>query len=503
MTTNVNDNFVYNASGFEFTPIALQNCSDRNRSVSQPAFMPPPTETAVSSVLSQVTESASSVSPPGNSFNRASDDSTDSCIALYENLFLQREFFPIPSKSSTGSPSTSEEASKMTPTWDGVDREAGVDEATSSLEITCDKAEAVVRSFLQKGSLEDVAGTTESNKICAKLETALKNTSTSISDVASLMNKLASSGDAKEFFKTPRFLEIGSLITKFITANQAKVAKLDFKDFSNIIAAFDKLGYRNEGLFVEVFGNAIIHTKRTDFYTINFQNIADILHAFASMNILNEGVFTKLSTVILSKLKSKDFLEKQMVQQASFSSITTILWSYACYKSSSDDRCQEAVASLIDRYKSKVLVACNEDKIRLIQAKMAYDLPVESKDIDFYRREKEKIEAPSQNRNEIIIQHLANTLGMEFKRGTLLNSSHHIPDLLDLTKKVVIEFDGPAHFIKNGDGTNHINGSTQLRDFMIRTKDKVQVVSIPWFEWASLGEDSEKIDYLQGRIIKK
>jgi hypothetical protein len=305
-----------------------------------------------------------------------------------------------------------------------------------------------------------------------------------------------------DFSASDRFLEIGSKIASFIVVNKAKLENLSFRGFSEIIHAFERLGYRDENLFCEVFGSLINKTKHGEFSEMTFHDAANILHAFASLNIFDDNVFKKLSKVILNKCKSTVFLEKQMVDRATLNSISSILWAYACCKThTNDDTYKTVVETLLDKYKSQVFMAGGGDFTRIMQAKIVYDLPLKKDEIDRYDKDKQEIEVSYQNHSEKTIQRLAQKyLGIEFKRGTPLKLSHHIPDLLDANKGTVLEFDGPFHFIKNGEGTNHVNGSTQLRDFMIQTKDKMKLVTIPWFEWASKANRAQQIQYLESRL---
>ena len=70
---------------------------------------------------------------------------------------------------------------------------------------------------------------------------------------------------------------------------------------------------------------------------------------------------------------------------------------------------------------------------------------------------------------------------------------------------LIIEVDGPSHFLRGGDGdgadgksgrTTRLNGFHAFKDRLLE-KQGFKVLHIPYFEWQSLAGDAEKEEYLR------
>ncbi|MBX9621561.1 MAG: hypothetical protein K2X28_06005, partial [Alphaproteobacteria bacterium] len=70
-------------------------------------------------------------------------------------------------------------------------------------------------------------------------------------------------------------------------------------------------------------------------------------------------------------------------------------------------------------------------------------------------------------------------------------------DFYSPQQNLVVEVDGPSHFIEK---TYRYNAQTLLRDRILEKSDRVKVVHVPYFEWAPLRNDSEKKQYLMRKV---
>ena len=75
--------------------------------------------------------------------------------------------------------------------------------------------------------------------------------------------------------------------------------------------------------------------------------------------------------------------------------------------------------------------------------------------------------------------------------------------------EVIIEVDGPSHFLRGGDGadvrsgrTTRVNGFHAFKERLLE-KQGFKVLHIPYFDWDLLAGDAERVEYLRRLAVDK
>jgi len=75
------------------------------------------------------------------------------------------------------------------------------------------------------------------------------------------------------------------------------------------------------------------------------------------------------------------------------------------------------------------------------------------------------------------------SIGLQPEEEVLTKSGYHIDALVEANgKKIGIEVDGPTHFVGRKP-----TGSMLLKHRQVNTLDEIEVISVPYWEWDSLG----------------
>jgi len=263
------------------------------------------------------------------------------------------------------------------------------------------------------------------------------------------------------------------------------------------MCAFSQMGYRDTKLFEEIFIPQIMSYNMAILLTVLMpHDIIMILKAFISLNIMNDRVFSDLSNVI----------NKQRMENVpySISQITTILWQYAVYKAVTSDNQFESFVKTIMADSRLSVDACLQDKdlIRFVQAAHVYDRKISVGGLARFKQFKFINESPLSAKERSVGIWLSRVTGYQFQKSIALENSGHIPDFYDSTKKIVVEFDGPTHFLVNTDGQLYSDAQTLLRDYIMKNKDGVKVVTIPYHIWDTIQNDLHAHSYLTCELEK-
>ena len=93
---------------------------------------------------------------------------------------------------------------------------------------------------------------------------------------------------------------------------------------------------------------------------------------------------------------------------------------------------------------------------------------------------------PSALQNDAVTQLKA--IGLEPEEEVLTGSGYRIDAIVETNKnRLAVEVDGPSHFIGRKQ-----TGSTILKHRQIASLDELRVVSVPYWEWNELKEESNK-----------
>ena len=93
-------------------------------------------------------------------------------------------------------------------------------------------------------------------------------------------------------------------------------------------------------------------------------------------------------------------------------------------------------------------------------------------------------------------------IGLETKEEVLVGSGYRIDAIVKVNGKTIgIEADGPSHFIGRSKSTS---GSTILKRRQVSSIDGIELVSVPYWNWDTLGNDEvKKQEYLRHLLSLK
>ncbi|EJK54479.1 hypothetical protein THAOC_25889, partial [Thalassiosira oceanica] len=88
--------------------------------------------------------------------------------------------------------------------------------------------------------------------------------------------------------------------------------------------------------------------------------------------------------------------------------------------------------------------------------------------------------------------------GMDLGEEVLLGSGYRIDALVKFSdgRNVAVEVDGPSHFIDR-----RPTGSTTLKHRQVARVDRIEVVSVPYWEWNELKNSEMKQHYLRVKLV--
>ena len=72
-------------------------------------------------------------------------------------------------------------------------------------------------------------------------------------------------------------------------------------------------------------------------------------------------------------------------------------------------------------------------------------------------------------------------------------------DLALRSSRIAVEVDGPSHFLRDVHGVYWPNGSTRLKQRLLRAAGW-RLVSVPFFEWDPLHSHETQRNYLQRKL---
>ncbi|EJK57295.1 hypothetical protein THAOC_22677, partial [Thalassiosira oceanica] len=88
-------------------------------------------------------------------------------------------------------------------------------------------------------------------------------------------------------------------------------------------------------------------------------------------------------------------------------------------------------------------------------------------------------------------------VGFDVDEEVLLGSGYRIDAFVKISdeRKVAVEVDGPSHFIDR-----RPTGSTILKHRQVVPLDRIEVVSVPYWEWDELMSSETKQHYLREKL---
>ena len=207
---------------------------------------------------------------------------------------------------------------------------------------------------------------------------------------------------------------------------------------------------------------------------LNKQEVANFLWACATVGYTDEQLFLVFAPVIVSKL-----------EQCNKQGLTNIAWAYSVANMPRQDVFNHAFNRSLA---SKESALSDESLFQLHQWQL-WQQELESGFAELPRSLQEKCcntfisakHSESKLQNDVVGELIA--AGHDLEEEVLLGSGYRVDALVEFGdgRNVAVEVDGPSHFIQR-----RPTGSTILKHRQVVRLDRVEVVSVPYWEWDEL-----------------
>ncbi|EJK65038.1 hypothetical protein THAOC_14163, partial [Thalassiosira oceanica] len=273
------------------------------------------------------------------------------------------------------------------------------------------------------------------------------------------------------------FKKIGNHI-----AGMGSLDLFNSQDFSNTAWAYATARRFHSRLFEKLSTEAIVKGEYFD-----GQEVANFLWACATVGYSDERLFSAFTPVIESKL-----------DECNEQHLANIAWAYSVVNVPSQDLFNECyVGALASREN-----AFSEEDLSQLHQWQLWQQELESR-IELPRslRAKCRNAFTSRGYSESKLQNdVAGELraaGLDLDEEVLLGSGYRIDALVKVGdgRKVAVEVDGPSHFIDR-----RPTGSTILKHRQVLRLDRIEVVSVPYWEWNELKNSVTKQHYLNEKL---
>ena len=239
----------------------------------------------------------------------------------------------------------------------------------------------------------------------------------------------------------------------------------------------------------------VAQTKHKDF---NPQGISNLLWALATAGLVPD---TKMTSVLLSQAVSQaDKLNTQ--------DLCNILWATAVFggwEKGAD--AGDGMTKLLNRAVQQKEALDGKGQAQLHQVFVANSLredPVDVCQFDDLAAECKKafldehVATKSKLQKDVALA--LTKIGQEFVEEQVLEEVGYSVDVRLVDRKVVMEVDGPSHYVGMEKG-RHWNGATRLKHGIL-TKLGWTVVHVPYFDWNPLKGTKAKEEYVK-RLLSK
>jgi len=253
---------------------------------------------------------------------------------------------------------------------------------------------------------------------------------------------------------------------------------------SNIVLAFATSRETHPQLFNKLAEEAI--KRQREFIP---QHIANFLWAYATKGQVNEHLFSSLVPSV--KANRNEYTAQ---------GLANVAWAYSVanvnvpsvFNNEFINNCLKKE----DEFELEALRQLHQWQLWQIENKSGVSLPLPLK-TRCYEAFISEDPTPSKLQDDVVS--ILSLMGLQPKEEVLLKSGYRIDAVVEVNRKqIAIEVDGPSHFI----GRNRTRtGSTILKHRQVAALDEMKVVSVPYWEWNKLKEDSEKKQqYLRGLL---
>ncbi|EJK61605.1 hypothetical protein THAOC_17875 [Thalassiosira oceanica] len=217
------------------------------------------------------------------------------------------------------------------------------------------------------------------------------------------------------------------------------------------------------------------------------QAVANFLWACATVGHTDERLCSALAPVIASKL-----------DECSEHDLANIAWAYSVANTPRQDLFDEgylcALASNEKDFPDKELFQLHQWQLWQQELGSGIELPrsLQEKSRNAFTS---RGYSESKLQNDVVGELKA--AGLDLEEEVLLGSGYRIDALVKFSdgRKVAIEVDGPSHFIDKRPA-----GSTTLKHRQVAMLDRIEVVSVPYWEWDELKNSEMKLHYLRKKL---
>ena len=257
---------------------------------------------------------------------------------------------------------------------------------------------------------------------------------------------------------------------------------------SNIVWAYATARVHHPKLFQKVAEAAMQREREFS----NSQHVANLLWSYATMGITDKQLF-------LSFMPTAAKLIDSYTNQG----LANIAWAYAVadvdaptlFNAHFNNKCVEKE----DGFEIENFRQLHQWHLWQTKEKSNSRLPVDFQErcYDIFISEEPTV---SKLQDDVVAQLLH--IGLETKEEVLLDSGYRIDALVNVNGKTIgIEADGPSHFIGRSKSPA---GSTILKRRQVSSIDGIELVSVPYWNWDTLGNDEvKKQDYLRHLLSLK
>ena len=265
------------------------------------------------------------------------------------------------------------------------------------------------------------------------------------------------------------FKKVGDHIVQIPSLNEFKPQHL-----SNILWAFATAGESHPQLFKKLTDEAI---KRQHEFTP--QQIANFLWAFATNGQVDEHLFSSLVPSVKANL---DVYTAQ--------GLVNIAWAYSVANvdasSVFNEEFTDACLRKENSFNVENLSQLHQWQLWQDEIKSGVSLPssLEKRCYEAFVSQ----EIKQSKLQDDVISNLS-SIGLQPHEEVLLKSGYRIDAVVEVNgEQIAVEVDGPSHFI----GNRELTGSTILKQRQVATLDGMKVVSVPYWNWIKLKNDTER-----------
>jgi hypothetical protein len=258
--------------------------------------------------------------------------------------------------------------------------------------------------------------------------------------------------------------------------------RFKLQSISNTVWAYATAGVSHPTLFRKL---AVAAIKRQ--HEFNSQEIANFLWASAT-NGQDQNLFSSLTPAV------KANLDKYNEQ-----GLANIAWAYAVANVAApsifDDNFISACLRKEDEFINGSLRQLHQWQLWQDELKSNIQLP-QSLMEKCYNTFISENPHPSKLQDDVISE--LTSIGLEPEEEVLTKSGYRLDAVVEVNgKQVGVEVDGPSHFIGR-----ELTGSTILKHRQVTNLDGISLVSVPYWEWDKLKNDSKKKQQYLRTLLK-